>query len=312
MKILLTGAGGFVGGYLVRCLLQHNHVVVALEMNGRLQAQKNVSVQSVNILDREALEYCISDVRPDAVVHLAAVSNIPLAWENPGLVVDVNIRGTVNVLQALYRVSPKTTFISIGSGDEYGMAAKVSVPLTEQVICQPQNPYAISKYAAEGLVLQLGKKYGMKVICTRSFNHFGPGQARGYVTADFSSQIAAIERGEQPPVMRVGDLTACRDFTFVEDVAEAYVALLEKNPDGGVYNVCSNKARSVQEILDYLISQSKIKISVEKEPSLMRPSDVPFFVGDFSKIKEKTGWEPHYDFYQGLQDTLNYWREKRG
>lgn len=308
MKILVTGAGGFVGGYLSRLLKKHQHEVFTLDVNRGGQGETRI--HSVNILDRDSLEYCLSEVQPDAVVHLAAISNIPLAWENPGLVTDVNIRGTVNVLQALYRVNPKAKLLSIGSGDEYGLAAKAGNPLSEQVLCQPQNPYAISKYAAERMVVQLGKKYGMNVICTRSFNHFGPGQARGYVVADFSSQIAMIEQGGQASVLRVGDLTACRDFTFVEDVVAAYAALLEQDVENGVYNVCSGKARSVQEILDYLVSQSKVKIVVEKEPSLMRPSDVPFFVGDFTKIREATGWEPHGDFYQGLRETLDYWRGK--
>ncbi len=311
MKILVTGANGFVGRYLLNLLKNRQHDVFPVDKSGGMQSQKNeVVAHAVNILDREAVEYCLSDVRPDAVVHLAAVSNIPLSWDNPGLAVDVNIRGTVNVLQALYRVNPRAKFLSVGSGDEYGMAAKLGVPLTEEVVCQPQNPYAISKFAAERMVLQLGKKYGMNVICTRSFNHFGPGQARGYVAADFSSQIASIERGEQPPVLRVGDLTACRDFTFVTDVVEAYAALLETDVDGGIYNVCSGKARSVQEVLDYVVSNSQVEITVEKDPLLMRPSDVPLFVGDYTKIKKATGWKAHYDFYQGLQETLDYWRGK--
>jgi len=309
MRILVTGAGGFVGGYLLRLLVEHRHEVAAMGIGGgAFLKEMGVPSHEVDILDVAAVKSCMEDFRPDAVIHLAAISNVPLSWEKPGLTVDVNIRGTVNVLQALHGINPKAKFLSIGSSDEYGLAAKSGIPLTEEAACQPQNPYSVSKYAAEQMILQLGKKYGMTVLPTRSFNHFGPGQAKGFVTTDFASQIAAIERGEQEPVLCVGDLTASRDFTFVADVVEAYVALVEKDVPEGVYNICSGKARTMQEILDELLSFSTVQISVKKDEARMRPSEVPFFVGDYGKLKKATGWAPRYDFHQGMKETLDYWR----
>lgn len=309
MRILVTGAGGFVGEYLVRRLISNNHKVTAMGIgNGAFLDEMGVPVHEVDILDFDAVKACMETASPEAVIHLAAISNVGLSWKKPGLTIDVNIRGTVNVLQALADVNPSGVFLSIGSSDEYGLAAKSGIPLKEDVLCQPQNPYSISKYCAEQMVLQLGRKLGIKVIHTRSFNHFGPGQAKGFVTSDFASQIAAIERGEQKPVLSVGDLSASRDFTFVADVVEAYASLVECKVPAGVYNICSGKARKMQEILDQLLALAKVEISVVSDPEKMRPSEVPFFVGSAEKLKAATGWEPRYDFASGMEAVLEYWR----
>lgn len=306
MKVLVTGAGGFVGEYLVKLLKVHNHDIVAIGINnGTFLKELSIPTHVVNILDYPVLRETMQNVVPDAVIHLAAVSNVPISWNKPGLTIDVNIHGTVNVLQALYEVNPKAKFLNIGSSDEYGLTAKCGKPLTEDMPCQPQNPYSISKYCTEQMVLQLGKKYGMNVISTRSFNHFGPGQAKGFVVSDFASQIKAIEAGEQEPVIRVGDLSAARDFTFVSDVVEAYVSLIEKDVESGVYNVCSGKAMTVQEILDMMLSLSSRNIKVEVDEGKFRPSEVPFFVGCADKISSTTAWKVSTDIVDGLRNTLN-------
>lgn len=311
MKVLVTGAGGFVGEYLVRLLLSHKHQVVAMGVgNGAFLQELQIPTYEVNILDEDAILRTLKAERPDAVIHLAAISNVPLSWAKPALTIEVNIRGTVNVLQALSEVNPKAKFLNIGSSDEYGLSAKVGIPLTEDILPQPQNPYAISKYCAEQMVLQLGKKLGMHVLHTRSFNHFGPGQAKGFVTTDFASQIAKIEKGKQDPVIKVGDLSAYRDFTFVADVVAAYVALIEKNAPSGVYNICSGKARKMGELLETLIALAKVEIEVEADQARIRPSEVPYFVGDCAKLKKAIGWQPKYNFEQGMQEVLEYWRKR--
>lgn len=305
MKVLVTGAGGFVGEYLVKLLKAHNHDIVAIGINnGTFLKELSIPTHVVNILDYPVLRETMQNVVPDAVIHLAAVSNVPISWNKPGLTIDVNIHGTVNVLQALYEVNPKAKFLNIGSSDEYGLTAKCGKTLTEDMPCQPQNPYSISKYCTEQMVLQLGKKYGMNVISTRSFNHFGPGQAKGFVVSDFASQIKAIEAGEQEPVIRVGDLSAARDFTFVSDVVEAYVSLIEKDVESGVYNVCSGKAMTVQEILDMMLHLSSKEIKVELDEGKFRPSEVPFFVGCADKLSNATGWKVSTDIVDGLKNIL--------
>lgn len=311
MKVVVTGAGGFVGEYLTKLLLVHKHQVVAIGIgNGAFLQELKVPTYEVNILDYDALARRMQEEQPDAVIHLAAISNVPLSWDKPGLTIDVNVKGTVNVLEALHKANPKAKFLNVGSSDEYGLAAKSGCPLTEEVLCQPQNPYSISKYCAEQMVLQLGKKYDLPVVHVRPFNHFGPGQARGFVTTDFASQIASIEKGEQDTVIRVGDLSAYRDFSFVADVVAAYVALLEQAVEPGVYNICSGQARKIEDILKTLVSLSTREINIEVDSAKLRPSEVPFFVGNCNKLKKATSWQPKYGFKQGMQEVLEYWRRK--
>lgn len=306
MNIVVTGAGGFVGEYLVRLLLHHGHRVTAVGIqNGTFLEKMPVFLYTADITDYEALRLAFQAAQPEAVIHLAAVSNVPVSWEKPALTADVNIRGSIHVLEALREVNRRGRLLNIGSSDQYGLTAKQGLPLTEEMLCQPQNPYAISKACAEQMVLQLGKKYGMQVISTRSFNHFGPGQALGFVVSDFAAQIRAIRRGEKEPVLRVGDLSAARDFTFVGDVAAAYVALIEEDVPAGVYNICSGQARQIADVLETMIRLSGEAIEVEVDEGKLRPSEVPFFVGDGRKIKNAIGWEPTTAFDEGIRQVLS-------
>lgn len=310
MKIILTGAGGFVGGHLIERLLTHGHELRSMGYGAPkgLEPEKH---REIDILDKEAVRAFVAEFKPEALVHLAAISNVPICWQDPTKAISVNVCGTVNVLEAFGEVCPGGTFLSIGSSDAYGLAAKVGRPLVEDDVCLPQNPYAISKLCAEQLALQLGKRYGVKVIHTRSFNHFGPGQALGFVVSDFASQVAEIEASEKPPVISVGDLSAARDFTYVSDVVAAYAALLENDVPAGVYNICSGKARKIQEVLEALLKVSTVQVEVRKDQARMRPSEVPFFVGNGQKLREATGWKPEVDFEEGLVKVLAYWRQKK-
>ncbi len=309
MRILVTGASGFVGRHLTPLLLKRGHQIYAVGME--TIDNEHIHAYEADIRDYDAVVSVMEKTKPDAVVHLAAISNVPFSWEKSALTVDVNALGTVNVLEALRKINPKAKLLSVGSSDEYGLTAQKGLPLTEDMPCKPQNPYAISKYCAEQLALKLGEKYGMNVICTRSFNHFGAGQAKGFVVSDFASQIAAIEKGEQEPVMSVGDLTAERDFLNVNDVVEAYAGLVDSDVPSGVYNVCSGKARSIRSILEILLSLAKTKIDVKKDAAKLRPSDTPFFVGDASKLRSVINWRPQRDVREGLANVLEYWRNSR-
>lgn len=285
MNVVVTGAGGFVGGYLIELLLLRGHVVTAIGI-GQSSTLKysSISTHEIDILDNNKLEKCFAESKPDVVIHLAAISNVPISWTEPQHTIEVNVQGTINVLEALQNSNPNGIFLNVGSSDMYGLSAKSEMPLTEDILCQPQNPYSISKYCAELLCLQLGKKSGIHVIQTRSFNHFGPGQAKGFVVSDFASQIATIERKKQEPIIRVGDLSSYRDFSFVTDIVEAYVSLIEKKAEAGIYNICSGNAVKIETILNKLISFSKIPISIEINRDKLRLSEVPFFIGNCSKL----------------------------
>ena len=309
MNVLVTGASGFVGPYLLQLLKEHGHEVTAIGLSvGNLKDRFDVVTIEQDILDAEGMKRNFMKICPEVVVHLAAISNVGLSWQNPALAVDVNVRGTINVLEALHFSNPAAKLIIIGSSDEYGLSAQMEIPLTEDVLCQPQSPYAITKYCAEQLCLQLAGKYNMRIIQTRSFNHYGPGQRQGFVVPDFASQIVAMERYLIPPVLHVGNLESYRDFTYVADVVKAYVALVEHEVPSGVYNICSGKARKISEVLNRLLDLAQIKIDIKLDAGKLRPSDVPYFVGNPQKIQEATGWKAQYSFEQGLRDVLEHWR----
>ncbi|WP_026760892.1 GDP-mannose 4,6-dehydratase [Selenomonas ruminantium] len=309
MKVLITGAGGFVGSYLIDCLREHGHEPVALGLGGEEKlVAKNVPVYAVNILDEGSMTKALQKEQPDAVIHLAAISNVPKSWEIPDTTAEVNICGTIKLVKAMVAATPNAKLLVVGSSDEYGLTAKNGVPLTEDMPCQPQNPYSISKYCAEQMALQLGKKYGLKVICTRSFNHFGPGQAMGFAISDFVSQIVAIERGEQAPVLKVGDLSASRDFTYVTDVVEAYVKLIENDTIEGVFNVCSGKSVAIGEMLEMLKELSSKDIEVVKDESNFRIAEVHCFTGNNDKLVKITNWKPMMMMSNMLEKTLEGYR----
>jgi GDP-4-dehydro-6-deoxy-D-mannose reductase len=308
MKVLVTGADGFVGRHLINELLASGHQVVAGIQKGFHNSQLPVPILYFDLLDTVSIQELLEEACPDGIIHLAAQSMVKTAWEDPGSTLMVNTVGTVNLIQTLKVVCPKTLMITIGSSEEYGLTGKIGEPLTEEHPCLPQNPYAISKMAVGQLALQIAKRDNLNIIHVRPFNHFGPGQREGFVVSDFSAQIARIEKGVSIPVIKVGDLTAQRDFTDVRDVVTAYTSLLEAKPPTGIYNVCSGTPHTAKEILDCLLQNSSVPIKVQVDSERIRTSDVPLFIGSFDKIKRYTGWEPKRNFNYSLMDTLQWWR----
>lgn len=307
MKVLVTGAGGFVGKHLLRALLDKNHIVAALGIGCQALKDMPVALYEANILDFRAVLESMKAFNPDAIIHLAAQSNVPKSWDMPEETTQINIIGTVNVLKAFRNVNINGKFINIGSGDEYGLTASKCSLLTEDMKCEPQNPYAISKWCAEQMTLQLGKLYGLNVISTRSFNHFGPYQQKGFVVSDFASQIAAIVLGKQKPEIKVGNVEVARDFLYVGDVVNAYVALLENDVESGVYNVASGRSMIIKDILKTLIKLSNKDVEIIVDDSKVRKYDIKSFAGDNSKVRKATNWKYDANIEKSLKYTLDYW-----
>lgn len=307
MKVLVTGAGGFVGKHLLRALLDKNHIVAALGIGCQALKDMPVALYEANILDFRAVLESMKAFNPDAIIHLAAQSNVPKSWDMPEETTQINIIGTVNVLKTFRNVNINGKFINIGSGDEYGLTASKCSLLTEDMKCEPQNPYAISKWCAEQMTLQLGKLYGLNVISTRSFNHFGPYQQKGFVVSDFASQIAAIVLGKQKPEIKVGNVEVARDFLYVGDVVNAYVALLENDVESGVYNVASGRSMIIKDILKTLIKLSNKDVEIIVDDSKVRKYDIKSFAGDNSKVRKATNWKYDANIEKSLKYTLDYW-----
>ncbi|MDQ0162546.1 GDP-mannose 4,6-dehydratase [Aeribacillus alveayuensis] len=307
MRILVTGASGFVGKWLVTELMDRGHEVIAA-VRKHNSFLKHVRQVRLDLLNYENVKSVLRLSKPDAIVHLAAQSMVKKAWENPSETIQVNVIGTTNLVQAVKDVVPPyAKIITVGSSEEYGLTAKSKMKLTEEDNCLPQNPYAISKLAAGQLAIQLAKKENLNVAHLRPFNHFGPGQREGFVVSDFASQLARLERSKGSTIF-VGDLSAQRDFTDVRDIVDAYVKVIEKEVPTGIYNISSGKATPISEILNILLKHVHVPIEVSIDSARFRPAEVPVFVGDSSKIRRLIGWEPKRKLEDSLIETLEWWR----
>lgn len=313
MKILVTGAGGFVGQHLIKKLLLNKYSVIAMDFAQNSVLEKyNIPVYNTNILNFIDVENVINKEQPNVIVHLAAQSNVGISWKSTNLTTSVNIEGSLNLYKAFFNINPQGLFLNIGSSDEYGLTAKMGIPLTEEMECKPQNPYSISKYCTEQLLLQLSKKDNVKLVSTRSFNHFGPGQRTGFVISDFASQIAKIKLGIINNEIYVGDLSAARDFLYIDDIINAYIAIIENSVPNGIYNISSGKSYKIQDILNLLINLSGEEIKINIDKNKFRPAEVSNFVGASYKLKSVTSWEAKTSLMEGLKKTLDYWYKKIG
>ncbi|MCI9198959.1 MAG: GDP-mannose 4,6-dehydratase [Lachnospiraceae bacterium] len=310
-KALIIGAAGFVGGYLAEFLKENRGMEVHVT---KLPAEKLCGVgdrvYNLNILKKEDIISFLFEVRPDYIFHLAAQSSVGIAWKNPALTIDINIKGSVNVLDAVRELYYKPRVLLIGSGEEYGHIREAEIPIGEENRLRPGNIYAATKACQNMIGNIYAQAYDMEIMMVRAFNHIGPGQSSIFVVSDFCRQVAEIEKGQREPVMYVGNLNARRDFTDVRDVVEAYGLLAEYGQPGETYNVGKGEAVSIEEILEMIIGLSNKKIKVEIDRNKLRPVDVPVIEADISKINKLTGWKPKISLIQTVKETLDYWRER--
>ena len=295
MKALVIGGAGFVGNYLIERLSSDGHKVYATCLANEKIENAECESFNLDILDKSAVKDILSDVKPDWIFHLAAQSSVSYSWKNPQLTVDVNIKGTVNVLDAMRELGlDKTRIILIGSGEEYGYIREGACPIKETEPLNPGNIYAATKACQSMIGSIYARAYGMDIVMVRAFNHIGPAQLTQFVVADFCNQAAEI--------------AVKRDFTDVRDIVRAYELLAEKGVSGKIYNVGSGKAVLIEDILKLIVSKSTAEITVSVDKARLRPADVPVIEADISEIKADTGWEPEISLEKTIEDTLNYWR----
>jgi GDP-4-dehydro-6-deoxy-D-mannose reductase len=307
---VITGVTGFVGKWLSDLLISQNHRVIGLDRWPEFK-YRNVEYHQCDILDTSSASAIFSKVRADRIFHLAAISYLPEADLSPRHAMEVNIMGTISILDAVRQSRPEARVLLIGSSKEYNDSPGIEL-VNEQISPDPTNFYGISKYAGELLGRQYALQFGMHVCATRSFNHTGPGQSARFVCSDWAKQIVEIEKGiSSENSIKVGNLDAEIDFSDVRDVVQAYYDIIENGKPSQVYNVCSGRGISLKYILEYLISKSSKKIDIYKEDKKLRAHKTSAkLIGDNSKLKKETGWECRIPFEKTLDDLYEYWKSE--
>jgi GDP-4-dehydro-6-deoxy-D-mannose reductase len=342
VRVLLTGVTGFAGSHLAEFIAAHHPDVAlygtyrwrsrldnlddlaakrALEIHeGALPSGASLrdasragrlTLLECDLADPFAIARVVAAVQPDRVFHLAAQSFVAVSFTEPGVTLVTNVLGELHLLEALRSHAPQARVLIAGSSEEYGAVRPEELPVRETNELRPLSPYAVSKVAQDRLAWQYHKSYGLHVVITRAFNHTGPRRGDVFAESSFARQIAEIERGRRDGVVRVGDLTAKRDWHDVRDTVRAYWEALEHGEPGGVYNVGSGSTCAVRDVLDALLALADgIRVRVEEDPARLRPSDVPILCADASKLRERTGWAPAIPLERSLGDLLDWWRAR--
>ncbi len=310
MRILVTGATGFVGRHLAQLLLARKHEVYGTYLERESsQGADLIRLFRCDVRQAGRLRSIVRRVRPQRIYHLAALSSVVDSFKNVRAVYDTNFWGTFNLLEAVREATPKVRVLAVSSAQCYAAAKRSQLPVTESHPLAPPSPYALSKAAADMLAHQYHSLFGLHVIRARPYNHTGPGQTPHFVCSDFARQIAAIDLGLRPALLRVGNLKVRRDFSDVRDVVRAYALLLEKGKPGEAYNVASGRGTSLEEIVRLLASFCSRPIRIVVERKRFRPGDVPVLYGSNRKLRRTTGWKPERNLRTTLRDLYFYWKE---
>ncbi|MBN8547695.1 MAG: GDP-mannose 4,6-dehydratase [Deltaproteobacteria bacterium] len=303
MRALVTGACGFVGGYLVRHLLECGDEVCGTYLGAKRGF--NCKEVALDISDAEQCRKVIQEFQPEVVYHLAGMAFPPDAEKNFAKAVAINVVGTFNVLDACKNLGSRTRVILVSSAQVYGKSSQHILPLREDAPLHPADNYSLSKVMSESVALRFADPSFFSTIILRPFNHIGAGQRVEFAVSNFANQLAQIAKKLVPPVLRVGNLTAQRDFTDVRDIVRGY--RLAAVQGKGVYNLCSGIPVPMQDILDRLIKISGTSVSIEQDLPRMRASDTPVLYGSADKAASELGWKPKYSLEDSLRDTYEYW-----
>ena len=317
VRVLITGITGFVGSHLAEyALAQGAEVWGSSRWRSKTEnidhMREQLHLVECDLRDLSSVQHLVEQAAPDYIVHLAAQSFVAASWHAPAETLYTNSVSQVNLLEAIRpKRAAAARFLAIGSSEEYGLVREDELPIKETNALRPLSPYAVSKVTQDLMGYQYFQSYQLPIVRTRAFNHEGPRRGDVFVTSNFARQIAEIEAGKRPRVMQVGNLKARRDYTDVRDIVRGYWRLLEEGESGDVYNLCTGRAWAIQDVLDFLLGQSRVRdITVREDPTRLRPSDVPVLLGDPSKVRRAVGWEATIPFEQTLRDLLDYWRAR--
>ncbi len=322
---LITGITGMVGSHLTDYLLKNTNWKIyglsrwrsPLDNIEHLLNQANKKNSRVNFIygdlnDYSSLVECIKQSKPNYVFHLAAQSYPKTSFTEANLTLDTNVIGTYNLLNAINKSKFKPYVHVCSSSEIFGKVSKDKLPIDENCSFHPASPYAISKVGTDLIGRYFYEAYKMKVMVTRMFTHTGPRRGDVFAESTFAKQIALIESKKSPAIIKVGNLNSLRTFADVRDAVRAYYMLLTNKPKPGeVYNIGGNFTCKIGDMLNYLISLSKIKnIKILKDKKRLRPIDADLQVPNTSKFHRHTGWKAKIKFEKTMLDLLNYWRQK--
>ncbi len=312
LRVLITGMNGFAGSHLADFLLTQPNLELIGTGLGSIEnishLEHRVRFIEGNLTDPKFTKTLLTEIKPERIYHLAGQAFAPTSWQDPWGTIEINLRSQVNLLQTATDLKSNARILIIGSIDEYGRAKASEMPIVETTALKPDSPYGVSKIAQDFLGLQYFLSHQLPIVRVRPSNHIGPRQNEQFVTSNFAKQIAEIETGSLPPVVQVGNLAPQRDFTDVRDMVRAYALALEHGDPGDVYNIGSEHAFSISQVLDLLLKSSRAPIRVEQDPARFRPSDTPIMYYSTEKFRKRTGWQPTIPLEQSLRDILDYWR----
>ncbi len=312
MRALVTGAAGFVGQWMCRELLERGWEVAGTVLGDippgvlDLDERRRVRWMPADLRRPEQLHRALEATMPDAILHLAGVSFVPAATADPGSAFEVNTTVAVRLLgEVRMRMAAGTldpVVLVIGTGEQYGNHDASEMPLPESAEQRPHSVYAASKAAQEIAALEAWRTSGVRVVCTRSFNHSGPGQASSFLLPSLVERAVAA-RTDCHPVLALGNTTPVRDFLHVADVVRAYALLVDKPAPGEVYNVASGRGTDVEALATRVLAAARVDARLQIDPALVRSADVPVLIGDPGKLEAATGWAPEYSL-DSLIDEL--------
>jgi GDP-4-dehydro-6-deoxy-D-mannose reductase len=315
MRALITGISGFVGHHLAEHILaEHKETMLfglrrwRSSLPPALATSPSVHIVEGDLLDAPSLVRALQASRPDVIFHLAASSSVAGSWDTPAEMMQVNVLGTLHLLEAVRQLGTDPVVVLACSAEAYGVVGEDELPITEEQPFRPVSPYAVSKAAADLLGYQYYQAFRVRTVRMRFFNHCGPRQPSRFVVSAFARQVAEIEAGMRAPEIRTGNLDVRRDFLDVRDAARAYCLAATRGEAGQAYNGATGHARAIREVLEALLELSGVKASFLTDPERLRTAELPVLEGDASRLREATGWTPEIPFERTLAETLSYWR----